>query len=120
MGDLVVTFGRPDFTICGMERPEGGVRLIASKTLSYVELRADYRRQDIFWEPRDIMPVASVLTSYDLILSTHMANFIVIDAPDYPSAFEELFRKWRPERDERTGIDQGHPAIEPPNKAIER
>ena len=110
---------RPDFVMCGVPRPEGGVRLIASDRLSYAELRAEWTRQDTFWDTIGIAPVAAITTNFDLILTCHMGHLIIIDAPDYPTAFEHLFKQWSPQR-QRTGIDQGQPAIEPPNKAIER
>jgi hypothetical protein len=103
----------PDWVMCGMRLATGGVRLLASKELTLAELEVMVERQDIFWAPGDILPVAQAVTSQRMTLTTHMRTFVVIDAPDYPSAFSDLFRDWSPEGDVRLAITTGQGELTP-------
>jgi hypothetical protein len=96
-------FMRPDWVMCGAPQPGGvGVRLIASKSLSFAELRYEARYQDIILEdplPHDIG--RRILTWQDLSLTVHMmpmrnGDVIILDGPDYPTVIEALFKEWSP------------------------
>ena len=99
-------FARPDWVMCGCPVP-GGVRLLASKDMTHAELSADYGYADIGvpgWDP-------PVLTSRRITLTAGMSTFIMIEAPDYPSAFAALFEQWTPGPGEHRALP-GIPAIE--------
>lgn len=83
----------------GMQLPDGRVRLIASKTLSLAELemRADYEVFSSWYEPHG----RPIRTSQVYTLHADMLNFTLIEADDYPSAFEGLFRTWNPAPERR-------------------
>jgi hypothetical protein len=87
-------YSQPDWVMCGMSLPEGGVRLITSQQLNRAELQALFRRM-----------------STAITLSTEMATCTVIDAPDYPTAFQNLFAKWNPQSAPRPGITEGQREI---------
>jgi hypothetical protein len=102
---MTAGFGRPDWVMCGMAGPAGGVRLLASKDMTHAELSADYDWADIGpWSP-------PMLRSRRITLTSGLKTFIVIDAPDYPSAFRALFEQWTPGPGERAAL-AGIPAIE--------
>ena len=97
-------FGRPDWVMCGT--PHGaGVRLLASKDMTHAELSADYDWGEIdVWSP-------PVLRSQRITLTAGMKTVIMIEAPDYPSAFRILFEQWTPGPGEHVALP-GIPAIE--------
>jgi hypothetical protein len=102
-----VSFGRPDWVMVGTTMPSG-VRLLASKELTHAELEAQFDRAAP-WDAYDfsIPPVVS----QRITLAAGMRTFIVIDAPDYPSAFRSLFESWTPGPGEHAALP-GVPAIE--------
>lgn len=101
---MTAGFGRPDWVMCGCPVP-GGVRLLASKDMTHAELSADYGWADIdAWSP-------PVLTSRRITLTSGLKTFIMIEAPDYPSAFAALFEQWTPGPGEHAALP-GIPAIE--------
>jgi hypothetical protein len=99
----VAGFGRPDWVMCGCPAP-GGVRLLASKDMTHAELEVAYDWADTGrWPP---IPRGQRIT-----LTAGLKTFIVIDAPDYPSAFRALFEQWTPGPGEHVALP-GIPAIE--------
>jgi hypothetical protein len=103
-------FPRPDWVMCGMPQPGrmGWVRLIASKELNTAELQAEYSRPDIAYEPLFLDP-SSVRQRF--FLTAEMRTFVIIDAPDYPSAFKSLFEGWTPEPAARPALGEGRRGI---------
>lgn len=95
---------RPDFVICGGPLETGGVRLFASKELTHAELSAVMQYQDLYWDYASLIPDARALTYQRITLSVHMKTFVIIDAPDYKSAFEHLFKDWSPDHPARKAI----------------
>ena len=100
-------FERPDWVMCGCPAP-GGVRLLASKDMTHAELEAKFGYQDINIGLLDAM---HVLDSRRITLTAGLKTFIVIDAPDYPSAFRALFEQWTPGPGQHVALP-GIPAIE--------
>lgn len=98
----------PEWVICGMQMTTG-VRIVASKTLTRAELEAQVQHQDIFDGP---FPVASVMSSYHLILTTRMRDCVIIDGPDYPTCLKHLFEEWSPDQEVRKPITPAARAIE--------
>jgi hypothetical protein len=103
----VAGFGRPDWVMCGCPAP-GGVRLLASKDMTHAELEAQFD-----WGPdTDTWGFSPpVLRGQRITLTAGLKTFIVIDAPDYPSAFRALFEQWTPGPGEHAALP-GIPAIE--------
>lgn len=114
----------PDFVIVGTPRPEGGVRLIASKELTRAELDVQIDTQDIF-DVEYLDPVSIQVTGTRYCLTADFRRFVVIDAPDYATAFTDLFRYWTPDPEPRkrignqSSIESGQRAIKPGPPAIE-
>lgn len=108
---------RPDWVMCGAPNPSGGVRLIASKELNRAELEAQFEYEDIWdgglFAPAGLTPVGRVLRSHRYSLTADMRTFVVIDAPDYPSAFRSLFEGWSPEPASRAAIGEGQRELKP-------
>ena len=104
---MAASFGRPDWVMCGTPTA-GGVRLLASKDMTHAELEAQFGYQDIDIGLMDPLPV---MTSQRITLTAGLKTFIVIDAPDYPSAFRALFEQWTPGPGEHAALP-GIPAIE--------
>jgi len=102
---------RPDFVICGGPLDDG-VRLFASKELTHAELQMVMESQDVFWDYSSLIPDARVLTNRRITLSVHMRTFVIVDAPDYGTAFEYLFKDWSPDQPKRKAIDPAQMAIE--------
>jgi hypothetical protein len=111
-----VGWSRPDWVMVGMPMDDGRVRLIASKELNYAELQVKIGHQDIF---EGIAPVRAVVTSREILLTTDMRTFILIEADTYADAFSELFRQWSPERGRHPAIEPGLPQIERGRKELE-
>jgi len=99
-------FGRPDWVMCGCPA-RGGVRLLASKDMTHAELEARFDWADInmgtYLSPH--------LRSQRITLTAGLKTFVMIDAPDYPSAFRALFEQWTPGPGEHAALP-GIPAIE--------
>lgn len=83
-----LSMSQPEWVMFGMRTPQG-VRLIASNSLTRAELESEYPFSLGTFE----------LPEPDHKLSATMAEFVVIDAPDYPTAFGKLFATWSPEAD---------------------
>lgn len=103
-----VDFGRPDWVMCGGPTP-GGVRLLASKDMTYAELEAQRDLPDIDVWADDLFP--KMLPPLRIKLIAGMKTFVIIEAPDYPAAFRGLFEQWTPGPGERAVLP-GIPAIE--------
>lgn len=97
---------RPDWVMCGMTLPTGGVRLLASQQLNRADLEAIFDHRAVF----EFDPVP-LMTSYRIILTTEMRTFVVIDAPDYPAAFQALFEQWTPGQAPSPAIGEGQREI---------
>lgn len=113
-------FTRPDWVMCGAAMPTGWVRLIASKELRQAELEAKFeyvRGHSPYWIDGDIGGIP-LMTSAKVTLTVEFRSekphfLIIIDAPDYPAAFAELFRVWSPAPDVREAIGEGPREIMP-------
>lgn len=103
---MTAGYGRPDWVMCGMPW-NGGVRLLASKDMTYAELEAAYDWVDIdmgtHYSPH--------LRSCRITLTAGMLTCVMIEAPDYPSAFRALFEQWTPGPGDHVALP-GVPAIE--------
>lgn len=100
------SYARPDWVMCGVPW-NGGVRLLASKDMTHAELSADFGYTDIGipgWDP-------PALTSRRITLTAGLKTFVMIEAPDHPSAFRALFEQWTPGPGEHAALP-GVPAIE--------
>jgi hypothetical protein len=108
-GDVALPFGtsRPDFVITGATT-SSGVRIIASRKLVNTELNVDFPRHEFLFNEIPYPGPA------DITLTTRLRHFIVIDAPDYPSAMAGLFDAWRKqdEQEGRAPAIGGMPALE--------
>jgi hypothetical protein len=108
-GDVALPFGssRPDFVMTGATTGHG-VRIIASRKLVDTELSVDFPRHEFLFGE---IPFPG---SPDITLTTRLSHFIVIDAPDYPSAMAALFDAWRKqdEQEGRVPAIGGMPALE--------
>jgi hypothetical protein len=102
------SYGRPDWVMCGMPW-NGGVRLLASKDMTHAELEAKFDHVNVECG----LVYLPVLAGHRITLTAGMSTFIVIDAPDYPSAFAALFEQWTPGPADRVALP-GIPAIEAP------
>jgi hypothetical protein len=109
-GDTALPFGtsRPDFVITGATT-SSGVCIIASRNLVNTELNVDFPRPEFLFFNEIPYP-----GSADITLTTRLRHFIVIDAPDYPSAMAGLFDAWRKqdEQEGRAPAIGGMPALE--------
>lgn len=89
---------KPDFVVVGGPYNDG-VMLMASKELKRVamlEVLVNAREMD-----RDITSTTPPV--YEVTLSVVMKeNYVLIKAPNYTIAWEELFRCWTPGADERS------------------
>jgi hypothetical protein len=103
------TAERPDWVMCGGPGP-CGVRLLASKEMTKAELSVDFGYEDRFMG-LDLFDPLPWPRSRRITLTAGVKTFILIDAPDYPSAFRALFEKWTPGPGERVALP-GMPAIE--------
>jgi hypothetical protein len=96
---------RPDWVMCGVTLPSGGVRLIASKELTRADLEAQWERA---YPQFDTWEVLSPPFGHARItLTTEIRGFVMIEAPDYPAAFKALFEDWAPQAPPRPGISEG-------------
>jgi hypothetical protein len=101
----------PDFVVCGGPTANGWVRLFASKDLTRAELDVveDYEDIDISWYRVEMLPRRTHRT---ITLSTVLKHLIIIEAPDYKTAWESLFKDWSPERAAKPAITKGQPQLE--------
>ena len=112
-----IGFTQPDFVICGAPLASGWVRLLASKELSKAELEAQFGFQDVYDDDYEsLIPDAVMATSVKVSLTVEFMTwkqkaFVLIDAPDYPSAFRALFEDWTPARDVHPAIGRGQQEI---------
>jgi hypothetical protein len=99
---------RPDWVMCGCPTA-GGVRLVASKDMTHAELEMQFGYQDIY--DGGLTAAYALPVSRRVTLTAGMTTFVMIDAPDYPTAFRALFEQWTPGPGERVALP-GIPAIE--------
>lgn len=90
-------FSKPEWVICGGRLSVETVRVLASKELTYAELKVYYTHQDI--HDGGIVPASSVVTSRRITLQTSMNTFIIIDGPDYATCLKYLFEQWSPDQE---------------------
>jgi len=105
---MTAGFGRPDWVMCGTPHA-GGVRLFASKDMTHAALEANFGRHVI--DDGTLSGAWGPVISQRITLTAGLKTFIVIDAPDYPTAFRALFEQWTPDPGERAALP-GVPAIE--------
>lgn len=83
----------PDWLICGQPSRDG-VRIIASRRLSYAELKAEYRHASLYAD--DLLgPVGSALAGMDISLTAHMmprgrGDLVMIEGPTYRDVLAQL------------------------------
>ena len=107
--DFSSQFPNPEWSICGMQLPDGKVRIIASKELSYAELRYEAGFHQVF---DGIFPIHAGITHTDLTLTTHMRTCVLIDGPDYATCIKHLFETWKPDDLKRKAIGPKQLGIE--------
>jgi hypothetical protein len=97
-------FPPPDWVMAGMPNPDGpGVWLLASKEVGPGLMRGGTIGRDD----------DGLLTGSQVRLMIELAGFLVIEAPDYPTAFRLLFERWSPEPEPRPALEAARPAIVP-------
>ena len=101
-------YGHPDWVMCGVPW-NGGVRLLASKEMTHAELDAQFGYTDI-WDG-GLTPGYAIPASRRITLTAGMRTFVMIEAPDYPTAFAALFEQWTPGPGDHAALP-GIPAIE--------
>lgn len=79
----------PEWVMFGMSHQDG-VRLIASNSLTMAELETEYSRIQDFGGRFEDYPEEHTL-------SVTMGQYVIVDAPDWPTAFAKLFRMWSPD-----------------------
>jgi len=102
--------GTPDFALVGHRLPNGNVRLIASKHLTYAQLIA--RAQEEI--PLEEMSAGWMRTGVFFSLSIGIDDFAIVEAATYDAAFLALFNIWTP-----YGTPSSPTAIESNNKIPE-
>ena len=106
MDAMTAGFGRPDWVMCGAPW-NGGVRLLASNDMTHAELSAEFDREIVWTDPFAL----SAPLSRRITLTAGLSTFVIVDSPDYPSAFRGLFEQWTPGTGEHAALP-GVPAIE--------
>lgn len=102
---------RPDWVMLGMPGPTG-VLLIASKKLTYAELTVELDRMILY---DGLFPAAVPWlrpVRQDISVKVHMRDFVLIEALDYQTAFDELFKTWSPTPDQPKEISTGPRELE--------
>jgi hypothetical protein len=96
---------KPDFVITGSTRPDGSVRVIASRSLTYQQLTATYNYMQV---PGEFLEAPySIPASYDVELSSHMHDLVIIDAPGYAEAMSAVWEAWaQKDREQRQQEEQ--------------
>lgn len=90
-------FIKPDFVVVGATYPNGRVKLLASKTLTEVELKENLQFPDIFDRRRVLLFDSKV----DITLIAKLKDYIEVWGDSYPEAWHSLFSQWTPEGDRR-------------------
>ena len=103
MNRMGIGFPAPDWVMCGVQNPAGGVRLLASQDLTQAELQALIDYPEIVYDP---FPVPGQVRQR-FLLTAEMRTFSMIEAPDYPAAFQALFEHWSPQPAARAAIGEG-------------
>jgi hypothetical protein len=88
--ETVYEFIVPEWAMVGCLMPNGKVRLIASRELDEAELQAVLR--SMYFKPKWTLQMV-------------MVDYIVIEANDYPSAFQHLFETWTPGKRQPQSIE---------------
>ena len=86
---------RPQWVIVGIDLPTGGVRIIASDSLTTAELEVQYDWLNLG------LPVTvgiSRINRYEVSLTLKMLNLRIVEAATYGEALSGLFGNWTPER----------------------
>jgi hypothetical protein len=117
--------GIPDWVMLGVPGPvdpavgaEEGVWLYASKDLTAAQLKAevdeeaerDWMEQAI--EPGFLLGALPPPPRPIITITATLKSFVVVQAPDYPTAFEALFKRWRPEAAARAALPEGARKLE--------
>lgn len=94
---------RPDFIVVGVTY-DNGVLLLASKTLSYAELKREIELPDFFdYRTKDLPP------KEDVRIIAKIKDYIEVWDETYSGAWQELFRCWSPDsgtRRELSGVKE--------------
>lgn len=100
---------RPDWAMVGIQRDNGTVWILASDELTAGQLRVTEIPPTIRFDERYLIELTPQVTYH---LTASMKRYVAAFGPDYPTAFENLFTTWRPER---SASDlPGPPRIEAP------
>lgn len=102
---------RPDFVMVGGQA-DGKFYLLASKTLTEVELRIEAERPDWFnrYDDRLYRPLERHF------VTAEMRDYVLVVADSYAEAFRTLFDRWSPEPERPAIGDQR--AIDAPARAL--
>lgn len=94
---------RPDFVMVGGQSA-GKVYLMASKTLTEIELRTEIDEADLM-ERRRARRYDYPLPppEYRHFITAEMKSWVQVIADSYPEAFRILFEQWTPARPELAG-----------------
>jgi hypothetical protein len=95
----VTTPQRPDFVMVGGQQ-DGRVYLVASKSLSEVELRAEVDRPEFLYGT-----LHRVLPRERYFITAETRDFVMVVGDSYAEAFATLFEEWTPEPQPQPAID---------------
>ena len=91
---------RPDWVILGDGQTDGGVMVLASTQLTRAELEMVHERHQY------LEPLESFRFNHQRItLAIEMGKFVIIVAPDYPTAMKRLFEQWEPRAADRPAVE---------------
>ncbi len=104
---LGTVHARPDWVMLGIPLPNGWVRLIASQSLNRAELETFVLDPPSFFDD-----FVNSYIEWRYMLTAEMRDVVVIEAVDYPAAFESLFKHWTPSSGKHIAIDMGQKELE--------
>ena len=82
-GVRVPSTGKPKFVMVGIDRPDGSVRLFATRDV-----------KDAAWGQRDNVSVGAYSSVTAWHIDADMVNVLVIDKPTWGEAFARAFEIW--------------------------
>jgi hypothetical protein len=85
----------PNWVMLGIDMPDGSVRLFVSDKLTQSELEL---QMNLSFDWLSLADVRALISSRTLTLTTWMSDLVIINALDYRSAFEALFKTWTPQQ----------------------
>jgi hypothetical protein len=109
----ILNGARPRWVMTGLEWDGPGVLLMASDRLSRAQLDFEARRYD-FRDMADLLANFAPSPSMTMVIDSRSApgrkdGYVLIAAPDWMQAIQELFGEWTPEQEPRA-LEDGHHA----------